>query len=53
MCPSVTNGDCASTCALFSTLMNERHQTKIAVFGGKPGEQMEFKGKNELPLLLW
>ncbi|PFH53432.1 hypothetical protein AMATHDRAFT_1097 [Amanita thiersii Skay4041] len=41
----VNNGNCASTCAMFSTLMNERHGTKIAVFGGKPGEQMEFKGK--------
>jgi hypothetical protein len=25
--------------------MFERHQTKIAVFGGKPGENMEFKGE--------
>ena len=24
--------------------MNERHNTKIAVFGGKPGENVEFKG---------
>lgn len=30
---------------MFSTLMNERHHTKIAVFGGKPGEKMEFKGE--------
>lgn len=30
---------------MFSTLMNERHNTKIAIFGGKPGEVMEFKGK--------
>lgn len=30
---------------MFSTLMNERHNTKIAVFGGKPGENVEFKGR--------
>lgn len=40
----VSNGDCASTCAQFSTLMYERHNTTIAVFGGKPGEVMQFKG---------
>lgn len=39
------SGNCASTCAMFSTLMNERLQTKIAVFGGKPGENVEFKGE--------
>lgn len=27
--------------------MNERHKTKIAVFGGKPGERMEFKGAHK------
>lgn len=41
----MSNGNCASTCAMFSTLMNERHNTKIAVFGGKPGENVEFKGR--------
>lgn len=40
----VSNGNCASTCAMFSTLMRERHNTTIAVFGGKPGENVEFKG---------
>ena len=40
----VGNANCASTCAMFVTLMNERHNTKIAVFGGKPGLQMQFKG---------
>jgi hypothetical protein len=25
--------------------MFERHNTKIAVFGGKPGENVEYKGK--------
>ena len=29
---------------MFSTLMNERHNTKVAIFGGKPGLQMQFKG---------
>lgn len=29
---------------MFSTLMNEREGTKIAVFGGKPFENVEFKG---------
>ncbi len=41
---TVGNADCASTCAMFSTVMFERHQTKIAIFGGKPGVPMEFKG---------
>lgn len=31
----VGNGNCASTCAMFSTLMHERHNTKTVVFGGK------------------
>jgi hypothetical protein len=30
---------------MFNTLMFERHHTKIAVFGGKPGENIEYKGK--------
>lgn len=29
---------------MFSTLMNERHNTTIANFGGLPGSQFEFKG---------
>jgi len=49
----VSNGNCASTCAMFSTLMNERHNTKIAVFGGKPGEIMEFKGMAGNQVLEW
>ncbi|KAF8813458.1 hypothetical protein BYT27DRAFT_7180997 [Phlegmacium glaucopus] len=49
----VSNGNCASTCAMFSTLMNELHRTKIAVFGGKPGEQMEFKGMAGNQVLEW
>lgn len=49
----VNNGNCASTCAMFSTLMNERHSTKIAVFGGKPSEKMEFKGMAGNQVLEW
>ncbi|TFY77280.1 hypothetical protein EWM64_g6733 [Hericium alpestre] len=49
----VSNGDCASTCAMFSTLMNERHNTTIAVFGGKPGEAVEFKGMAGNQVLEW
>ncbi|KAJ4491905.1 hypothetical protein C8J55DRAFT_502397 [Lentinula edodes] len=49
----VSNGNCASTCAMFSTLMNERLQTKIAVFGGKPGENVEFKGMAGNQVLEW
>ncbi|TDL16110.1 hypothetical protein BD410DRAFT_844665 [Rickenella mellea] len=49
----VSNGDCASTCAMFSTVMNERHGTKFAVFGGKPGENVEFKGMAGNQVLEW
>ncbi|KAI5117463.1 hypothetical protein M0805_004067 [Coniferiporia weirii] len=36
-----------------STLMNERHNTTIAVFGGKPGENVEFKGMAGNQVLEW
>ncbi|KAI0634239.1 hypothetical protein C8Q77DRAFT_1110664 [Trametes polyzona] len=49
----VGNGNCASTCAMFSTLMNERHNTKIAVFGGKPGLPTQFKGMAGNQVLEW
>jgi hypothetical protein len=29
---------------MFSTVMNELHQTKIGVFGGRLDRQIEFKG---------
>ncbi|KAH9854591.1 hypothetical protein C2E23DRAFT_817110 [Lenzites betulinus] len=48
-----SNGDCASTCAMFSTLMYERHNTKTAVFGGKPGLDMQFKGMAGNQVLEW
>ncbi|KAI9463968.1 hypothetical protein BJY52DRAFT_1401032 [Lactarius psammicola] len=40
----IGNGQCASTCALFTTAMFERHQTKIAVFGGNPSQPIQYKG---------
>ncbi|KAL0578818.1 hypothetical protein V5O48_003186 [Marasmius crinis-equi] len=49
----VGNGNCASTCAMFSTLMNERLGTKIAVFGGRPGQNIEFKGMAGNQVLEW
>lgn len=49
----VGNGNCASTCAMFSTLMNEHLHTKNAVFGGKPGENVEFKGMAGNQVLEW
>jgi hypothetical protein len=30
---------------MFTTLMNERINTKVAVVGGKPGEPIEYKGQ--------
>src|SRR5579863_6777742 len=41
---SVGNGNCASTCALFTTIMFEHHNTKMATFGGHLDQPMEFKG---------
>ncbi|KAH9834949.1 uncharacterized protein C8Q71DRAFT_767699 [Rhodofomes roseus] len=49
----VGNGDCASTCAQFSTVMYERHNTTIAIFGGKPNETMQFKGMAGAQVLEW
>ncbi|KAI0705325.1 hypothetical protein C8Q76DRAFT_683057 [Earliella scabrosa] len=49
----VGNANCASTCAMFSTLMNERHNTKVAIFGGKPGLKMQFKGMAGNQVLEW
>lgn len=49
----MSNGNCASTCAMFSTLMFERHNTPIAIFGGKPGEQVQFKGMAGNQVLEW
>lgn len=38
---------------MFSTLMFERHNTPIAIFGGKPGEQLQFKGMAGNQVLEW
>lgn len=38
---------------MFSTLMFERHNTKIAIFGGKPGLPMEYKGMAGNQVLEW
>ena len=38
---------------MFSTLMFERHQTKIAIFGGKPGEVLQYKGMAGNQVLEW
>jgi len=49
----VGNGNCASTCSMFTTLMHERHGTKNIVFGGKPGETLEYKGMAGNQVLEW
>ena len=38
---------------MFSTLMFERHNTKTAIFGGKPGEQLQYKGMAGNQVLEW
>lgn len=38
---------------MFSTLMFERHNTKVAIFGGKPGEQLQYKGMAGNQVLEW
>lgn len=37
---------------MFSTLMNERHNTTIAIFGGNPNQSIEFKGMHFIPAAL-
>ncbi|KAI9450194.1 hypothetical protein BJY52DRAFT_199868 [Lactarius psammicola] len=49
----VGNGNCASTCAQFTTAMYERHQTKIVVFGGNQSRPIEFKGMAGSQVLEW
>jgi len=49
----VGNGNCASTCSMFTTAMFERHQTKIAVFGGHPSQPIEYKGMAGNQVLEW
>ncbi|KAI0289964.1 hypothetical protein BC826DRAFT_1106720 [Russula brevipes] len=49
----VGNGNCASTCATFVTLMFERHQTKIVTFGGFPNKPIEYKGMSGTQVFEW
>ncbi|KAF8270052.1 hypothetical protein EI94DRAFT_1723726 [Lactarius quietus] len=49
----VGNGICGSTCATFTTAMFERHQTKIAVFGGISSLPIEYKGTAGNQVLGW
>jgi len=49
----IGNGNCASICATFTTLMFERHQTKIATFGGFPNKPIEYKGMAGAEVLEW
>jgi len=49
----VGNGFCASTCSLFTTVMFERHQTKIVTFGGHPDQPIEYKGMAGATVLEW
>lgn len=39
--------------AQFTTVMHERHNTRMAVFGGKPGEPLEYKGMAGNQVLEW
>lgn len=38
---------------MFSTLMVEKHKVKTVIFGGKPGEPMEYKGMAGNQVLEW
>ncbi|KAH8990807.1 hypothetical protein EDB92DRAFT_724534 [Lactarius akahatsu] len=49
----IGNGNCASTCATFTTVMSERHQTKIAVFGGNSSQSIQYKGMAGNQVLEW
>lgn len=49
----VGNGNCASTCALFSTILHEKHGVRMAVFGSKPGQPAEYKGMAGNQVLEW
>ncbi|KAF8270054.1 hypothetical protein EI94DRAFT_1723741 [Lactarius quietus] len=49
----IGNGNCASTCSLFTTIMFERHQTKMAVFGGNLSQPIQYKGMAGNQVLEW
>ncbi|KAH9849012.1 hypothetical protein C2E23DRAFT_841425 [Lenzites betulinus] len=49
----VTNSWCGSTCAMFTTLMHERHNTPIVVFGGNALLPIQYKGTAGNQVLEW
>ncbi|KAH7099194.1 hypothetical protein BKA62DRAFT_807097 [Auriculariales sp. MPI-PUGE-AT-0066] len=49
----VGNGDCASTCALFTTLLSEKSGVKEYVFGVRPGLTVEYKGMAGNQVMDW
>ncbi|KAG8690181.1 hypothetical protein FRC09_012098, partial [Ceratobasidium sp. 395] len=49
----VGNGECASTCALFTGFCYERLGIKVATFGGNPGQPMNFNGLAGNQVLEW
>ncbi|KAJ1304929.1 hypothetical protein OPQ81_006062 [Rhizoctonia solani] len=49
----VGNGECASTCALFTGVAYEKLGIKVAMFGGNPGAAMNFNGMAGNQVLEW
>ncbi|KAF8607362.1 hypothetical protein BDV93DRAFT_553078 [Ceratobasidium sp. AG-I] len=49
----VGNGECASTCALFTAEAYEKLGIKVATFGGNPGQAMNFNGMAGNQVLEW
>ncbi|CAE6477326.1 unnamed protein product [Rhizoctonia solani] len=49
----VGNGECASTCALFTGVAYEKLGIKVATFGGNPGAAMNFNGMAGNQVLEW
>ncbi|KAF8598569.1 hypothetical protein BDV93DRAFT_498597 [Ceratobasidium sp. AG-I] len=40
----MTNGQCASSCSLFSIIMHTKHNVRTVVVGGKPGTVQQYCG---------
>ncbi|KAG9087209.1 hypothetical protein FS749_003073 [Ceratobasidium sp. UAMH 11750] len=49
----VGNGECASTCAVFTAEAYEKLGIKVATFGGNPGKAMNFNGMAGNQVLEW
>ncbi|QRV98976.1 peptidase family S41 protein [Ceratobasidium sp. AG-Ba] len=49
----VGNGECASTCALFTGVAYERLGIRVAMFGGNPGQPSNFNGMAGNQVLEW